>query len=65
MQELCPGFTLTEFRDAPQYAQYHVKERIPGWLWMTPEAVVKTSLQALKGTALLDQAGFALRSFTA
>ncbi len=47
VQALCPGFTLTEFHDAPLYAQYHVKERIPGWLWMTPEAVVEKSLQAL------------------
>jgi short-subunit dehydrogenase len=47
VQTLCPGFTLSEFHDAPQYEQYHIKERIPHWLWMTPEAVVEASLRAL------------------
>ncbi len=47
VQALCPGFTLTEFHDAPEYAAYHIKERIPGWLWMQPAEVVKASLQAL------------------
>ncbi len=46
-QALCPGFTQTEFHDAPEFAPYHIKERIPGWLWMKPEQVVKDSLQAL------------------
>ena len=47
VQALCPGFTLTEFHDAPEYAPYHIKERIPAWLWMKPEQVVEESLQAL------------------
>lgn len=47
VQALCPGFTLTEFHDAPEYAPYHIKERIPAWLWMQPAQVVKESLQAL------------------
>ncbi len=47
VQALCPGFTLTEFHDAPEYAPYRIKERIPGWLWMQPEQVVVESLQAL------------------
>lgn len=47
VQALCPGFTLTEFHDAPEYIQYHIKERIPAWLWMKPEQVVNESLMAL------------------
>jgi short-subunit dehydrogenase/ubiquinone/menaquinone biosynthesis C-methylase UbiE len=47
IQSLCPGFTLTEFHDAPEYAPYHIKARIPAWLWMKPEQVVAESLQAL------------------
>ena len=47
VQALCPGFTLTEFHDAPEYAPYHIKERIPAWLWMQPAQVVNESLQAL------------------
>ncbi|HEX2979968.1 MAG TPA: SDR family NAD(P)-dependent oxidoreductase [Anaerolineaceae bacterium] len=47
VQALCPGFTLTEFHDAPEYAPYRIKERIPRWLWMQPEQVVTESLRAL------------------
>ncbi len=47
VQVLCPGFTLTEFHDAPQYARFHIKERIPRWLWMTPGEVVRESLNSL------------------
>lgn len=47
VQALCPGFTLTEFHDTPEYAPYRIKERVPGWLWMQPEQVVEASLQAL------------------
>ncbi len=47
VQALCPGFTLSEFHDAPEYAQYMIKERIPRWLWMTSEEVVRASLKAL------------------
>jgi short-subunit dehydrogenase len=47
VQALCPGFTLSEFHDDPQYAQYRIKERVPRWLWMTCEQVVEHSLRAL------------------
>ncbi len=46
-QALCPGFTLSEFHDDPQYAQYRIKERVPRWLWMTCEQVVQESMRAL------------------
>ena len=47
VQALCPGFTSTEFHDAPQYQPYHIKERVPRWLWMEPDEVVTASFQAL------------------
>jgi len=47
VQALCPGFTLSEFHDDPQYAPYRLKERIPRWMWMTADEVVKDSLGSL------------------
>ncbi len=47
VQALCSGFVLSEFHDAPDYAQYRIKERIPRWLWMTHEETVDASLRAL------------------
>jgi short-subunit dehydrogenase len=44
VQALCPGFTVTEFHETLGID----RKRIPGWLWMTADAVVETSLQALK-----------------
>jgi short-subunit dehydrogenase len=38
VQALCPGFTRTKAMEG---------KRLPGFLWMTPEAVVHASLQAL------------------
>lgn len=58
VQALCPGFTLTEFHDAPEYAAYHIKERIPAWAWMQPEHVVRESLQALAENRVVYVPGF-------
>jgi short-subunit dehydrogenase/ubiquinone/menaquinone biosynthesis C-methylase UbiE/uncharacterized protein YbaR (Trm112 family) len=58
VQALCPGFTITEFHDAPEYAPYHIKERIPGWLWMKPDQVVQSSLQALSEGQVVCVPGF-------
>jgi short-subunit dehydrogenase len=44
VQALCPGFTITEFHETLGID----RRLIPGWLWMTADAVVETSLQALK-----------------
>lgn len=46
VQALCPGFTYTEFHDTPEYKDFD-RARIPKFLWMTAEAVVSASLQAL------------------
>lgn len=48
VQVLIPGFTNTQFHDAPQFATYQVKSKIPKFLWMNAEAVVRESLDALQ-----------------
>ena len=58
IQVLCPGFTHTEFHDAPEYEKYHIKERIPHWLWMSAEQVVNSSLQALSENREVCVPGF-------
>ncbi len=47
VQALCPGFTVSEFHDDPQYAPYRLRERIPRWLWMASDAVAEASLKGL------------------
>lgn len=49
LQLLCPGFTRTEFQDVAGVST----ERIPDFAWMTPEAVVDASLEALRKGELL------------
>lgn len=47
VQTLCPGFTMTEFHDTPEFgASYRAK--IPHALWMSPEDVVTASLSGLE-----------------
>jgi short-subunit dehydrogenase/SAM-dependent methyltransferase len=58
VQSLAPGFTLTEFHDHPQYAEFEIKKRIPRWLWMTPDEVVRASLQALGENRVVCIPGF-------
>jgi hypothetical protein len=45
VQALCPGLTRTEFHTRPGFEEY--QKRIPGFLWMTAEDVVRESLDAL------------------
>ncbi|MDX1524135.1 MAG: SDR family oxidoreductase [Anaerolineae bacterium] len=47
VQALCPGFTVTEFHDTPEFEAFDRRD-IPKFLWMTAEDVVEESLQALK-----------------
>ena len=47
VQALCPGFTYTEFHDTKEFEKFS-RSRIPKWLWMTGEAVVLDSLNALE-----------------
>ena len=43
LQALCPGFTITEFHDTPEYAGFN-RGKIPGFLWLTSAQVVSESL---------------------
>ena len=47
VQALCPGFTRTEFHKAAGYGQDELS-KIPNWLWLEADFVVKESLEALK-----------------
>jgi hypothetical protein len=46
VQALCPGFTRTGFHDTAEFAKFD-RNQVPAGLWMTPQAVVAESLQAL------------------
>lgn len=46
VQALCPGFTNTEFHDTEEFVGYQ-KSRVPGWLWLKGEDVVRYSLRTL------------------
>jgi short-subunit dehydrogenase len=46
VQALCPGFTRTEIYRDTEYER-HIHSRVPRFLWMTPDAVVRASLTAL------------------
>jgi len=49
VQALCPGYTYSEFHKAARIDQ----NAIPGYLWMTAEDVVDTSLRGLKQKRML------------
>jgi uncharacterized protein len=48
VQALCPGFTRTEFHDSPAFEKYHDERRIPNFVWMSTEQVVRSSLRAIQ-----------------
>jgi short-subunit dehydrogenase len=52
IQALCPGMFLSEFHDTSEYTHFS-RDSIPGFLWMTPEQVVTTSLNALERNKLI------------
>jgi uncharacterized protein len=47
IQALCPGFTVTEFHDRPEYKNFH-RSSIPSFLWMKPAQIVDASLADLR-----------------
>ena len=57
---LCPGATRTEFQEVAGVGE----EGIPGFLWMSAEAVVKTALRAAKSGSAITTPGL-LNKFTA
>ena len=46
VQALCPGFTRTAFHDTDEFSQFD-RETVPSRLWMTPQDVVRESLDAM------------------
>jgi short-subunit dehydrogenase len=46
IQALCPGFTHTEFHDAPEFNKMR-DSTIPGFLWSPADEVIEKSLRAL------------------
>ncbi len=57
IQALCPGFTHTEFHESMK----GFKSSLPGFLWMSAETVVRTSLRALGGRRVVCVPGFGNR----
>jgi short-subunit dehydrogenase len=49
VQALCPGFTLSEFHDVLRMD----RSRVPQFLWMTPDYVVKESLRGFSQRKLI------------
>lgn len=47
VQALCPGFTETGFHATEEYRHFQ-RGRVPGWMWMTPDEVVRCSLECRK-----------------
>jgi short-subunit dehydrogenase len=58
VQALCPGFTYTEFHDTPEYKDFD-RAVVPRFLWMTADAVVTDSLQALARNRIVCIPGLA------
>lgn len=46
VQALCPGFVRTRFHDGDGMSRFD-RGKVPKWLWVTTDAVVKCSLQNL------------------
>jgi len=63
VQALCPGLTHTEFHDRPGYEDYETK--IPEFLWMKAEDVVRESLAALEKGRVICIPGFRNRLIVA
>jgi short-subunit dehydrogenase len=47
IQALCPGFTLTEFHDTPQLADFK-RSSYPGFMWLQASAVVRDALAHIR-----------------
>jgi short-subunit dehydrogenase len=64
VQALCPGFTHTEFHDAPEFERFR-RTSIPRFAWMSAEDVVAGSLGALKRNRVVYIPGFKNRLLVA
>lgn len=52
VQVLCPGFTITEFHDTPEYTRFS-RDGVPKFLWMTAAQVVSVSLKTMNNGRLI------------
>ena len=52
IQALLPGFTYSDFHKRGEYAKQDFYSTLPKWMWMSSEAVAKTSLRALQRGSL-------------
>jgi short-subunit dehydrogenase len=57
IQVLCPGFTLTEFHDTPEYAGIDARSDIPGIFWLKANFLVRRSLADLERGKVLSIPG--------
>ncbi len=48
VQALCPGFTHTGFHDTPEFKDDDIRARVPKFMWMQADEVVRQSLKALE-----------------
>ena len=64
VQALCPGFTYTEFHDTPTMLGFN-RANVPGWMWMSADAVVAASLAALQRGPVVVMPGWRNRLFIA
>ncbi|MFZ5802631.1 MAG: SDR family NAD(P)-dependent oxidoreductase [Candidatus Omnitrophota bacterium] len=62
VQALCPGLTVTEFHNTPEYKEFR-RDRVPKILWMSAEKVVKLSLQAVHSNKTIVVPGWINRLF--
>lgn len=60
LQTLCPGFTKTDFQARANFNE----SKVPGFLWMEADEVVKESLQALRDENPYCIPGLANKSLT-
>jgi short-subunit dehydrogenase len=60
VQALCPGFTATEFHDTLGVD----RKLIPGWMWMTANAVVEASMRGLERRKVIVVPGWGYKAAT-
>jgi len=64
VQALCPGYTVTEFHQTPEYAAFD-RDRVPAKLWMSADDVVNASLKALRRGRVICIPGWKYRLIVA
>jgi short-subunit dehydrogenase len=60
VQALCPGFTITEFHDTPELAEFN-RSDVPKRLWLSADQVVRESLKGLNDGKIVGIPGFLYR----